>query len=86
METPPAPVVGSGVADTDTLMINAGTAVQVIELQDEPRPFNRETANRYLFELGVAGQTFAIGALNSAGHSLRMVARVNGSVAESCRI
>jgi xylulokinase len=51
-------------------MINAGTAVQVIELQDKPRPFDREGANRYLFELGVAGQTFAIGALNSAGHSL----------------
>ncbi len=63
-------VVGSGVADSDTLMINAGTAVQVIELQDAPRPFDRETANRYLFELGVAGRTFAIGALNSAGHSL----------------
>ncbi len=63
-------VIGSGMPDRDTLMINAGTAVQVIEMQDEPRPFNRETANRYLFELGVAGQTFAIGALNSAGHSL----------------
>ena len=63
-------VVGSGIADRNTLMINAGTAVQVIELQDEPSPFDRETAVRYLFELGVAGQTFAIGALNSAGHSL----------------
>lgn len=63
-------VVGSGIADRDSLMINAGTAVQVIELQDEPSPFNRETANRYLFELGVTGRTFAIGALNSAGHSL----------------
>ena len=63
-------VIGSGMPNRDTLMINAGTAVQVIEMQDEPRPFNRETANRYLFELGVAGQTFAIGALNSAGHSL----------------
>lgn len=63
-------VIGSGSPDRDTLMINAGTAVQVIELQDEPSPFNRKTANRYLFELGVAGQTFAIGALNSAGHSL----------------
>ena len=63
-------VVGSGIADRNTLMINAGTAVQVIELQDEPSPFDRETAVRYLFEMGVAGQTFAIGALNSAGHSL----------------
>ena len=63
-------VIGSGIAHSDTLMINAGTAVQVIELQDEPRPFHRETANRYLFELGAPGQSFAIGALNSAGHSL----------------
>lgn len=63
-------VVGAGLPESDALMINAGTAVQVIELQDEPRPFHRETANRYLFELGVTGRTFAIGALNSAGHSL----------------
>ena len=63
-------VIGSGIPDGDSLMINAGTAVQVIELQQAPTPFNRESAIRYLFELGVAGQTFAIGALNSAGHSL----------------
>ena len=63
-------VVGSGVPDRDTLMINAGTAVQIIEMQDKPTPFHSETAVRYLFELGVDGATFAIGALNSAGHSL----------------
>ena len=51
-------------------MINAGTAVQVIEIQDEPTPFHPQSAVRYLFELGVEAKTFAIGALNSAGHSL----------------
>lgn len=63
-------VIGSGIPDRDTLMINAGTAVQVIEMQDQPKRFHPETAVRYLFELGVEGKTFAIGALNSAGHSL----------------
>ena len=63
-------VIGTGIPDHDTLLINAGTAVQVIELQDQPSRFNRETEIRYLFELGVDGKIFAIGALNSAGHSL----------------
>ncbi len=63
-------VIGTGSPDRDTLMINAGTAVQVIEIQDKPSPFQPESAPRYLFELGVDGKTFAIGALNSAGHSL----------------
>ncbi len=63
-------VVGSGIPDSDTLLINAGTAVQVIEMQERPRYFNRAEGVRYLFELGVEGRTFAIGALNSAGHSL----------------
>lgn len=63
-------VVGSGIPDSDTLLINAGTAVQVIEMRDEPSPYDRDAGVRYLFELGVEGRTFAIGALNSAGHSL----------------
>ena len=63
-------VVGAGIPGRDTLLINAGTAVQVIEIQDEPTPFHPLSAVRYLFELGVDGKTFAIGALNSAGHSL----------------
>ena len=63
-------VVGSGIPDADTLLINAGTAVQVIEMRAEPRTFDREADVRYLFELGVEGSVFAIGALNSAGHSL----------------
>ena len=63
-------VVGSGDLARDTLMINAGTAVQVIELQEQPTPYDPAEKIRYLFELGVDGKTFAIGALNSAGHSL----------------
>ena len=63
-------VVGSGIPDRDTLMINAGTAVQVIEMRDAPARFEPEAGVRYLFELGLNGATFAIGALNSAGHSL----------------
>ena len=63
-------VVGAGIADSATLMINAGTAVQVIELIDKPTPFHARHALRYLFEVGVGGRCFVIGALNSAGHSL----------------
>lgn len=63
-------VVGSGLPDRDTLMINAGTAVQVIDMQDAPRRYDPSRGVRYLFELGLEGRTFAIGALNSAGHSL----------------
>ncbi len=63
-------VVGAGIPDRDTLMINAGTAVQVIEIQAQPTPFHPQSAIRYLFELGIEGTSVAIGALNSAGHSL----------------
>ena len=63
-------VVGAGIPDQNTLMINAGTAVQVIELVAQPTPFDSQHAVRYLFELGIDGRCFVIGALNSAGHSL----------------
>lgn len=63
-------VVGAGIPDDDTLLINAGTAVQVIQLIAKPTPFDGERAIRYLFELGVDDRCFVIGALNSAGHSL----------------
>ena len=66
----PCAVVGSGIPDADTLLINAGTAVQVIEMREKPTPFDPQTSVRYLFELGINGKCFAIGALNSAGHSL----------------
>ncbi|MCY4146156.1 MAG: FGGY family carbohydrate kinase [Chloroflexi bacterium] len=63
-------VVGAGIPDDATLLINAGTAVQVIQLIAKPTPFAAERAIRYLFELGVDARCFVIGALNSAGHSL----------------
>ncbi|MCY4466875.1 MAG: FGGY family carbohydrate kinase [Chloroflexi bacterium] len=63
-------VVGAGIPAVDTLLINAGTAVQVIELIAEPTSFDARRAIRYLFELGVDSRCFVIGALNSAGHSL----------------
>ena len=63
-------VVGAGIPDQNTLMINAGTAVQVIQLVAQPTPFDARHAVRYLFELGIDGRCFVIGALNSAGHSL----------------
>ncbi len=63
-------VVGAGIPDQNTLMINAGTAVQVIEVVAQPTPFDAQHAVRYLFELGMDGRCFVIGALNSAGHSL----------------
>ncbi len=66
----PCAVVGAGIPAADTLLINAGTAVQVIEMRDKPSPFDPVTSVRYLFELGIEGKCFAIGALNSAGHSL----------------
>ena len=63
-------VVGAGIPDANTLLINAGTAVQVIEMRQEPAPFPRDGDARYLFALGVGRGVFAIGALNSAGHAL----------------
>ncbi len=63
-------VVGAGLPGRDALMINAGTAVQVIEMQDAPSRYDPAAGARYLFQLGVDELCFAIGALNSAGHSL----------------
>ncbi len=63
-------VVGAGMPGRDTLMINAGTAVQIIEMQAAAQPYDPRAGARYLFELGLDGRRFAIGALNSAGHSL----------------
>ena len=63
-------VVGAGIPSDDALLINAGTAVQVIEMRQKPTPFTAESGARYLFALGLERQVFAIGALNSAGHAL----------------
>lgn len=66
----PCAVVGSGIPDAETLLINAGTAVQVIEMRRQPARYDPLADARYLFELGVDGRCFAISALNSAGQSL----------------
>ncbi|MEB2286866.1 MAG: FGGY family carbohydrate kinase [Anaerolineae bacterium] len=63
-------VIGSGLESPDTLLINAGTAAQVILIQEQPAPYVPERGVRYLFELGIDGKTFAMGALPSAGLSL----------------
>lgn len=63
-------VIGSGLESSDTLLINAGTAAQVILIQEQPAPYVPERGVRYLFELGIDGKAFAMGALPSAGLSL----------------
>ena len=39
-------------------------------MRERPTPYHADGGARYLFELGVDQRVFAIGALNSAGHSL----------------
>ena len=63
-------VIGSGLESSDTLLINAGTAAQVILIQEQPAPYAPGRGVRYLFELGVDGKAFAMGALPGAGLSL----------------
>ncbi len=63
-------VIGSGLESSDTLLINAGTAAQVILIQEQPTPFAPGRGVRYLFELGIDGKAFAMGALPGAGLSL----------------
>lgn len=63
-------VIGSGLESSDTLLINAGTAAQLILIQEQPAPYAPERGVRYLFELGIDGKAFAMGALPSAGLSL----------------
>lgn len=62
-----AAIIGSGAARTESILINAGTAAQVIQIDAPARPYTTTTAPRYLFELGLDGRTFAMGALPSAG-------------------
>lgn len=63
-------VTGSGVNTPNTLLINAGTAAQIILLQATPTRYIKEQGVRYLFELGFDAKTFVMGALPSAGFSL----------------
>lgn len=63
-------VTGSGINEPNTLLINAGTAAQIILLQGVPRPYLREQGVRYQFELGYDAKSFVMGALPSAGLSI----------------
>lgn len=74
-----AAVIGSGVTSSSTLLINAGTAAQVILIQDAPQHYQYEDGVRYLFELGIASKVFAMGALPSAGLALEWWRTVAGN-------
>jgi len=63
-------VTGSGISEPNTLLINAGTAAQIILLQAAPRVYEKGQGVRYQFELGFDAKTFVMGALPSAGFSL----------------
>jgi xylulokinase len=63
-------VVGSGIEVPSTVLINAGTAAQVILINEKPAPYLPERGARYLFEVGIDGRVFVMGALPSAGLSL----------------
>ena len=62
-------LVGSGVRK-DSLLINAGTAAQVIVPDVQPTLYTKERGARYLFELGRNTSCFVMGALPSAGLSI----------------
>lgn len=74
-----AAVIGSGMTGANTLLINAGTAAQVIVIQDAPQTYQYERGVRYLFELGIDGKVFTMGALPSAGLSLEWWRGIAGS-------
>jgi xylulokinase len=73
-----AALVGAGAAQPDTVLINAGTAAQIIRVIDLPREAMRAGGERsaYLFELGVDDLRFAMGALPGAGFSLNWWRRI----------
>lgn len=62
-----AAIVGSGIEGTGGILINAGTAAQVIQIDAPAEPYTAASSPRYLFELGLNGRTFAMGALPSSG-------------------
>lgn len=77
-------VIGVGVLEPDAVLINAGTAAQVILLGSGNREelLHRRRMGRrvgYLFELGVERRLFLMGALPSAGHSLAWWKRLIGN-------
>jgi xylulokinase len=62
-----AAIIGSGAPRTKSVLINAGTAAQVIQIDAPAKPYTTTTAPHYLFELGLDRRTFAMGALPSSG-------------------
>ena len=73
-----AAVVGAGAVEPDTVLINAGTAAQIISVTDLPRSAMRPGGKRsaYLFELGFDDLTFTMGSVPSAGFSLNWWRRI----------
>lgn len=82
-----AAVIGARVTSSDTVLINAGTAAQVITVYTGNRTdiLNRRRQRArvgYLFELGLDDSLFIMGALPSAGHSLAWWRAVQGNQLE----
>ncbi len=78
-----AALIGANVVDSDAVLINAGTAAQVITLpragRDEILDGRHERGRiGYLFEVGLEDRLFIMGALPSAGHSLAWWRRLGG--------
>jgi xylulokinase len=61
---------GHAVADSSGVLINAGTAAQIITSSIRPERFVPDAPARFIFERGAAPGAFAMGALPSAGLSL----------------
>lgn len=71
-------LIGSGVRK-DSLLVNAGTAAQVIVPDVQPTRYSEEDGARYLFELGRDASCFVMGALPSAGLSVNWWRKLLGS-------
>ena len=78
-----AALIGANVVDSDAVLVNAGTAAQVITLPRAARDeilAGRHEAGRvgYLFEVGLEDRLFIMGALPSAGHSFAWWRKLTG--------
>lgn len=71
-------VIGAGLTASNSLLVNAGTAAQLILVRDQVQPYRRGGPARYLFELGVEGRTFVMGALPGSGLSLEWWRKIIG--------
>jgi xylulokinase len=61
---------GHGVSESGGILINAGTAAQIITSSFAPERFQRGSPARFAFERGAPEGAFAMGALPSAGLAL----------------